>query len=631
MSECGTMKDYLIFLSSDQNLAENCENKLTVIDLNTLEYLDVIGFVSSSPATPDMDRLWIRIDDLGDVRKSKKPKYIRILKSIQDEAGIDKVKHLVSDDLLSKDYDSTLAASEQNLKNILFTTGQWIWEMDINLRYTYVSSTVEKNLGFKPQDVIGRTFFDFLVDKDIKREVAFFDKSKETKAGFKDRFHQKCHRNGKTVWSVTTGFPIIDKNGNLKGWRGVDQDVTNRKKIEDQIYYYHKYLSFLNTLTPIQDMEESLDEMLYRIITHFCNVFTVKNVKFIIPYLDSDDYSLSEEGLKLRLIRKKLLLSVKKIKNKEKLFSIDDSLLHCNLKTSINSTPLLSFFEDGDQRFYICIPLQGKNEILGLIEFTRHEKDEFQHLDLGLMNALGIRIGLLIERFCFFDALKEREKEVKMVSARLVHAQENERQRISRILHDEVGQFLSSANIILESTEFESGANKEKCRKYLGKTKYLLKKAMERNRELSLELRPVILENIGLVAALQNIISQYQDGSNLKISFRNLGVHERLSESVELSFYRVAEESLRNVIRHANAKTVILKLVKSDNRIFLTVQDNGVGFDYQKKVSCAKGLGLKIMEERMNSIGGDFKIISKFNEGTMVFASVLLSRKEDGN
>ncbi|MDP6179132.1 MAG: sensor histidine kinase, partial [Desulfatiglandales bacterium] len=238
---------------------------------------------------------------------------------------------------------------------------------------------------------------------------------------------------------------------------------------------------------------------------------------------------------------------------------------------------------------------------------------------------------LIIERACYCATLQDREKHLGMMSSLLIHAQENERHRISRILHDEVGQFLSSANMMLKSAELELDSEPKKCKIHLEELRSLIKKAMRRSRDLSSELRPVVLETIGLTPALKNLITHYQDILEVKIGFLCSGINERFPENIELTFYRVTEEALRNVTRHAKARNVSLNLVQSGNRVVCTVRDDGIGFNYGKEGSFEKGLVLKIMEERMSSIGGDLRIISKPNKGTRVEASLFLGDEKVEN
>jgi signal transduction histidine kinase len=387
----------------------------------------------------------------------------------------------------------------------------------------------------------------------------------------------------------------------------------------------------LNILNNIQLKAENLDQMLYSIAMHLRDVFAADKVTFFIPTLDSRGIHLIREGTRPKIVRKKLLYITKLGRYNGKIFSISDPKLPHQFEVWNKSKSLISYSKEGDYRSYMSIPLRGQDGILGVIEFSKLERNGFSHVDLELMDAIGARIGLIIERSCYCTALQDREKDVSMMSAQLVHAQENERHRISRILHDEVGQFLSSANMILKSAELELDSDQRTSKDHLEKVRSLIRKAMRRSRDLSFELRPVVLETIGLIPALKNMVTHYNDVFDGKIDFLSSGIDERLQENIELALYRVCEEALRNVTRYGKARSVALKLVRSHDKIFLTVRDDGVGFDYSKEVSAAKGLGLKIMEERMSSIGGDFEIVSKPNKGTLVLASLLLANGKEEN
>jgi PAS domain S-box-containing protein len=556
---------------------------------------------------------------------------MRIVERIGNQGETHDGKFLTTDDFINVEADPLFTTSEQYLKEIIAATEQWIWEMDINARYTYVSSTVEKALGYKPQEVIGRTFFEFLLKDDNQQAEAFLCRSKKDKSGFKSFLHRKCHRDRKITWSETTGFPVLNKEGSFRGWRGVEQDVTPRKKIEEKFHHHQQLLDVLNVLNTIQIKTENLDHMLYTIATHLREVFAADKVEIFIPAPDSDGTYFLKEDTRSRIVRQKLLHLTKDGNYNEKIFTIGTTVLPHHFKVWKRSRSLISYTQKEDHRSCMSIPLRSQDGILGVIEFSKMQRDGFSHVDLELMDAIGARMGLIIERSCYCAALQDREKDVNMMSARLVHAQENERHRISRILHDEVGQFLSSANMILKSAELELDSGPKRCKNHIKEVKSLIGKAMRRSRDLSFELGPVVLENIGLIPALKNMVAHYQEVFSVKIDFISAGIDGRFPENVELTLYRVGEEALRNLTTHARAQKVSLKLVQSGNRVFLAVRDDGIGFDYEKERSSGKGLGLKIMEERMSTVGGDLRVVSKQNKGTLVVARLCFGNGKEEN
>ncbi len=625
------MKDFVIFLPSHQKLVDNKETRLTVIDVNTLEHMDVVALVSGLKDLPDADRLWIRQEDLGDVRKSEKPCSIRILQRMADpEEPGDKVFRRAHD-RISKHTEFLLTTSEQYLRDIMATTDQWIWEMDADARYTYVSATVEKVLGYRPQDIIGKTIYDFLTQEDTRKTEGFLLRSKHDKAGFKCFPHHKCHRNGNIISVETTGFTLLGSDGALLGWRGVDKDVTRRKEIEEGFRHHQQILAVINTLNSFQIRSEHIYPVLSSVATSLRSILSADKVTIFIPALDSTEVFLIDEGRGLAIVKKKLLRLAKEGGYDGKIFSVGDPTFTSNIKAWRRPRPLVLYAGAKTCRSYMSIPLRGQDGILGVMEFSTLERNGFSRVDLTAMDAIGTGLGLAIERACYCAALQDREKDLSSMSARLVHAQEDERHRISRILHDDVGQFLSSANMILKSVELEPDSGQKRGKGRLEEVGSLIRKAMRRVRDLSFELRPVVLENIGLAEALRHLSAHYHELNGVDIRFATSHVQRRLPENIELALYRVAEEALRNVSKHAKAQHVSMELAQSDHGVIFSVRDDGMGFDHRKARLSAGGLGLRIMEERMKSIGGGLKVISKPNKGTRIVATLSLAAGEGEN
>lgn len=625
------MKDYVIFLSSQQKLAEHKQSKLSVIDLNTLEHMDVLAVVSSLQELPDADRLWIRVEDVGDVRKSREPWSIKILER-KSEAGEAQDAVLPNTNAQLNEVTKYISAtSEQYLRDIIATSDQWVWEMDTDGRYTYVSSSVEKILGYKQKEIVGKTFFDFLAKEDIQFTERFFQQCKQNQAGFKSFSHRKRHREGRNIWAEATGFPVVNKDSHLRGWRGVEQDVTKRKEIEEKFYLHHQLLAVLNTLNNTQIIRENLNWVIANIARRLREIIAADKVTIFLPPLDSNEICLPSEPSNSRTGRIEPIGLPREKGFKEEIFSFVEPAFLGNFKGENGLRSFIAPNEEGACCSLLNIPLRGQEGILGVIELTQMEPNGFRHVDLALMDALGVGIGLFIERTCYYATLQDREKDLRLISARLIHAQEDEKHRISRILHDDFGQFLGSANMVLKSAEIELTSCPEVCKDHLQEASALIRKAARRARDLSFELRPMILETIGLIPALNNLASHYQDLMKAKLEFRASDFQERLPGNIELAFYRVAEEALRNASRYAKARNIVLELRQFGKRFALMLEDDGVGFENQKVRFSAKGLGLNIMEERMTSIGGEFKVISQPNKGTTVMASFTLGGGKNGN
>ena len=205
---------------------------------------------------------------------------------------------------------------------------------------------------------------------------------------------------------------------------------------------------------------------------------------------------------------------------------------------------------------------------------------------------------------------------------RLKQTLEDEAKRIAHALHDEAGQLLASVHIAVDVVARELPA---RSRVRLERVKDLLNQVEEQLRRLSHELRPTILDNLGLRPALEFLAQGVSRRTGLSITVEG-GTEGRLASSVETAVYRLVQEALNNVTRHAQAKCVTVQLQRDARVIRCTIGDDGVGFDVTSVFARTReqGLGLIGMRERVNSVGGTLQIISAPGGGTTIAAELSL-------
>jgi two-component system sensor histidine kinase UhpB len=220
------------------------------------------------------------------------------------------------------------------------------------------------------------------------------------------------------------------------------------------------------------------------------------------------------------------------------------------------------------------------------------------------------------------DALATYRRRLRALSSQVITAQEEERKRISRELHDETAQSLTSLLVRLRLLQ---GARD------LDELRELTAQTLEEVRKLAVELRPTTLDHLGLVAALEWYSREYAERLDASVDFRTEGLAGRLHPEVELVIYRVVQEALTNIARHARASRVEIALLFRDDAVEVEVEDNGSGFDVREATSTReRGLGLFGMRERVELIGGTFSIRSQPAHGTCIEVRVPVTSWGDG-
>jgi len=208
--------------------------------------------------------------------------------------------------------------------------------------------------------------------------------------------------------------------------------------------------------------------------------------------------------------------------------------------------------------------------------------------------------------------------DLRELSARLVRAQENERRNLARELHDEVGQSLSA--ILMETENAECANTPQEIRGHLTSIRTMAEKTVNEVRDLALLLRPSMLDDFGLVPALNWQAREMSKRTGLNVVVSAEDGADDLPEEHKTCIYRLVQESLNNAARHANASTVEVAVRRENQCVRFTVQDNGAGFDTR----FVRGLGLLGMEERVRRLGGELHIDSHPGRGTLVAAELPL-------
>jgi two-component system sensor histidine kinase UhpB len=225
------------------------------------------------------------------------------------------------------------------------------------------------------------------------------------------------------------------------------------------------------------------------------------------------------------------------------------------------------------------------------------------------------------------DRVEEHEKQLRQLPRAILQAQEEERQRVARELHDETAQALTS--LLVRLRLFERSESPEAARKEVQELRKLTAGALEEVRRIALELRPTILDDLGIEAALAWKVDELNAGHPILTRLSVHGVAGRLPGELELVLYRVAQEALTNVARHSHARHVEVTLTQEEESICIEVSDDGVGFDPDVVTAKAGSphspegtmcLGLLGMRERMALVGGKLLVISRPGEGTRLIA-----------
>jgi signal transduction histidine kinase len=287
-----------------------------------------------------------------------------------------------------------------------------------------------------------------------------------------------------------------------------------------------------------------------------------------------------------------------------------------------------------------AVAISEEVQTLNRLAFVRHQNDIVQiHQAAGLASrrrlgvALVIGLSVLLLSSVYAGRLEARlrvqmdrdarmSRELQEMAAKVLNAQEEERRTIARELHDEVGQVLTAIKVELEvaqhTIEAEGGSAAP-----LTEVQTITGGALQTVRNLSQLLHPAALDDLGLAAAIDSSLRGLARRQAIRAELRQQGLVERLPREVELAAYRIVQEAVTNVGKHANATHCFVHLTHLPDRLLIEVEDDGVGFieDIDRPI-VARGLGLISVRERVSRLGGTFNILSTPGQGTRLVVSL---------
>ena len=267
---------------------------------------------------------------------------------------------------------------------------------------------------------------------------------------------------------------------------------------------------------------------------------------------------------------------------------------------------------------HASVPLLAQDEIVGILNLLLPPGRSFTEEELDMLEAVGHELSVTIQRARLFERVREQERVRRELLQRLLVAYEEERRRIARDLHDHAGQMMTALIIQLAQLADQAEATGNPLVESLRQLHGLAQQALDDLRKLVHELRPAILDDLGLTAAIRWYVETYVRPAGIETEVGVQGLGARLPADVETVAFRIVQEALTNVLRHARARHVQVRLLRRDGTLFALVRDDGVGFDPEEVGR--QTFGIAGMRERAELVGGSVQILSAPGAGTTVLA-----------
>jgi PAS domain S-box-containing protein len=388
-----------------------------------------------------------------------------------------------------------------------------------------------------------------------------------------DRDEPILTRDGGNLWLLTTKVPLKDQENKVTGILGISKDITERKEAERIIKESEEKYRTMIEQAPDGIFIANREAFIVDVNTSGCMMTGYTKEELLkMKYTEL----VSPENLRNNPIRIDELNSGKIVLSERKLMRKDGSEILVEINAKLRSDGLVQSF---------------------LRDISERKKAE--------------------------QELKESYKAIRKLTEHLQNIREEERAHMAREIHDELGQQLTVLKMDISWINKKMGIQDEPVKERMKELLVMLDETVKSVRRISSELRPSLLDDLGLIAAIEWQLTEFEKRFEIKTYFKPEDAEIKLPESIKTALFRILQESLTNVARHSKAKKVIVSLNTKNGSIVLSVADNGVGFDKQNTIG-KKTLGILGMQERTSMMGGTYEISGKPGKGTRVIVTIPL-------
>lgn len=399
----------------------------------------------------------------------------------------------------------------------------------------------------------------------------------------------------------------------------LEAEIVERKKIENRLEQYAKRLEILYEIDRAILGAHSLETVAQTTIQNIQNLLPCDRASCILFDLESQQVLVFDTSTKDSDRNPSMeIIPIERFTDYQKLIN---SLEHENdLPNSLTDPFLTQIFRAQNYRSRVIIPILIHNELIGALGFMAYDANVLHSEALEIGREVANQLGIAIRQARLVDQLRQDQENLQTLSKRLLNVQETERRNIARELHDEVGQALTGIRITLEmAMQLQTDVIPES----IGRAHDLLVELMERVSRLSLELRPAPLDDFGLLPALLWFLDRYSVQTSIQVILKHNGLEQqRFASEVETAAYRIVQEALTNIARHARVNQAIVTLWFDQDILGIQVEDKGIGFDLETQLAKGSSSGLLGMQERALLLNGNLTIESTSEIGTRVLAEI---------
>jgi PAS domain S-box-containing protein len=489
--------------------------------------------------------------------------------------------------------ERALRESEERFRLMADTAPVLVWRADTHNFCDFVNRPWLEFTGRTMEQELGNGWSEGIWPEDLDRSLRTCMSAFDARQPFRMEFRLR-RADGAYRWVLDTGVPRYAPDGSFAGYIGSCLDITDRKESEDALRESQQRYTVATAAGAVGVWDWNLETS---------EVYVDPTLKSILGFEDAEITNRAEDwGSRVHP------QDVEKVTAQAQA-CIDGSIDEYEVEHRMTH-------KDGSARWFL-----SRGSLIRRADGTAHR-------------MVGTKVDIT-ERKRAEEAIREKEavlkvndQEIQNLVGRLIVAQELERSRIARDLHDDTSQQLAALSIALSGLKRRVAALRggEDLQGDVSSLQQRTIALAENIRHLSHALHPSVLEHVGLVDALAGYCSEVQRRKTIDVTFTSEGDFDSTDAETALCLYRIAQEALRNVVAHAEARHADVRLLRIGDSAELTIADDGKGFDIERMHEGRKGLGLVSINERVRLAGGTVSITTELNKGTRVRVQIPANR-----
>lgn len=490
--------------------------------------------------------------------------------------------------------EDLLRANEEKYRALVEATNDWLWEVNADAIYTYVSPRVHDILGYEPEEVLGRRPSDFMPPEEAQRVMPLFAEIAAERKPLALLENINVRKDGRRVVLETSGLPVFDDDGRYLGYRGIDRDITARKQVE---------AAYRESEARFRSMAGNVPGMVFQ--------FALQ-AQGELAFRYASDGALALCGCGAHLLLEDAQNFVR--------------LIHAEDRPSFLRSLADSVRDLGAWNWEGRILSAGTS---GSGEKWINWRASPRLLGDGTVLWDGVAVNITDARESQAALTRSREQ-LQALSGYLQTVREEEKSHIAREIHDELGGTLTALKMdaywLGKKLPPEFDQLHGKLTGMLG----MVDGAVQTTRRICTELRPTVLDDLGLMAAIEWQLAEFQKRVSIPCTFHRPRQDVELGGGMAIALFRILQESLTNVARHAGATSLCVVCQTTGENIFLAIEDDGRGID-PSAMDAGHSHGLRGIRERARQFGGEVDIMGTPGVGTVVMVQFPLQAAQTKN